>query len=116
MRRFGLWATTDRGELYPNPSSALFSGVPDDVAFEFIGRVLGKALYEGITIGPLFARFFLVKLLGRPANLHHLSSLDFELYKNCERLILLSCEPICVCTRTLSLSLRCSTLSEAIRR
>jgi hypothetical protein len=23
--RFGLWATTDRGELYPNPASALFS-------------------------------------------------------------------------------------------
>ena len=83
-RRFGLWATTDRGELYPNPSSALFSGVPDDVAFEFIGRVLGKALYEGITVGPQFARFFLVKLLGRPSNLHHLSSLDFELYKNCK--------------------------------
>ena len=81
-RRFGLWATTDRGELYPNPASALFSGVPDDVAFEFIGRILGKALYEGITVGPQFSRFFLVKLLGRPPNLHHLSSLDFELYKN----------------------------------
>jgi ubiquitin-protein ligase E3 C len=80
--RFGMWAVTDRGELYPNPSSALFSGLPDDVAFEFVGRVLGKALYEGITVGPQFARFFLVKLLGRPATLHHLPSLDLELYKS----------------------------------
>jgi ubiquitin-protein ligase E3 C len=68
--------------MYPNPESSLCSGVEDDIAFEFIGRVLGKALFEGITIGPQFARFFLHKLLGRSVNLHHLPSLDPELYKS----------------------------------
>lgn len=79
---YGLFKTNDQGELYPNPDSALCTETSDDVSYEFIGMVLGKALYEGITIGPQFARFFLHKLLGRPVNLHHLPSLDPELYKN----------------------------------
>jgi ubiquitin-protein ligase E3 C len=56
--------------------------MPDADTFEFLGRVLGKALFEGITIGPQFARFFLHKLTGRPTHLHHLPSLDPELYKS----------------------------------
>lgn len=79
---YGLFKASEQGEIYPNPESALCSGMPDDLAFEFVGRVLGKALYEGITIGPQFARFFLHKLLGRPVHVHHLPSLDPELYKS----------------------------------
>ena len=33
--------------------------------FEFAGRLLGKALYEGILVEPRFAQFFLRKLLGK---------------------------------------------------
>jgi hypothetical protein len=79
---YGLWTTTERGEMYPNPASRLCSGMDDTTTFEFLGRVLGKALYEGITLGPQFARFFLHKLLGRPTGLHHLAQLDPELYKS----------------------------------
>ena len=91
---YGLWKTTESsatgggGELYPNPSSALCSGLPDEAAFEFCGRLLGKALYEGIFVGPVFAHFFLRAVcaacgLGSGGvNLHHLPSLDAELYRS----------------------------------
>jgi ubiquitin-protein ligase E3 C len=79
---YGLFRCTPAGELYPNPASQLCSGLEDGAAFEFLGRVLGKALYEGVTIGPQFARFFLHRLTGRPVLLEHLPSLDAELYKS----------------------------------
>jgi ubiquitin-protein ligase E3 C len=48
----------------------------------FLGRMLGKAMYEGILVELPFAAFFLSKLRGRPNELNDLSSLDPELYKN----------------------------------
>lgn len=80
---YGLFAQSEAGgDLYPNPASALCSGLPEDASFEFVGRLVGKALFEGITLGPRFARFWLHRLLGRLAGLHQLPSLDPELYKS----------------------------------
>jgi len=78
---YGLFRATDQSELFPNPSSALAVG-DDDAIFQFLGRVLGKALLEGVTVSPRFAPFFLTKLLGKPAHLHFLSTLDKGLYAN----------------------------------
>ncbi|KAJ1537877.1 hypothetical protein HK405_014289, partial [Cladochytrium tenue] len=47
----------------------------------FVGRVVGKALYEGILMDVGFAGFFLAKWLGRQSYLDDLRSLDEELYK-----------------------------------
>lgn len=55
---YGLFKTTAAGDLYPNPASALCSGLPEEQSFEFVGRLAGKALFEGITLGPRFARFW----------------------------------------------------------
>ena len=46
--------------MYPNPSSGVVHGSEHLRLFEFLGRILGKALYEGITVsahgrGLLFA-------------------------------------------------------------
>jgi len=49
--------------------------------YRFIGRVLGKALYEGILIDVNFASFFFAKWLGRQSYLDDLVSLDPELYR-----------------------------------
>jgi ubiquitin-protein ligase E3 C len=49
--------------------------------YRFIGRVLGKALYEGILVDVAFAGFFLAKWLGRQSYLDDLVTLDPELYK-----------------------------------
>lgn len=50
--------------------------------YEFLGRMLGKLIYDGLLIDIPFARFFLGKLLGQRAYLNDLASLDPELHKN----------------------------------
>lgn len=49
---------------------------------EFLGRVVGKALYEGILLDYSFSHVFVHKLLGRYSFLDELSTLDPELYRN----------------------------------
>ncbi|GAA6006727.1 ubiquitin-ubiquitin ligase HUL5 [Rhodotorula paludigena] len=76
----GLWLATSEQELYPNPHA--YAKQPDQLAwFTFIGRVLGKAMYQGILVNVKFAAFFLSKWLGRQSYLDDLASLDPELYQ-----------------------------------
>ncbi|KAG8876937.1 hypothetical protein FRB97_003808 [Tulasnella sp. 331] len=76
----GLWLFTDQQELYPNPHA--YAREPHQLNwYRFIGRVLGKALYEGILIDVAFATFFMAKWLGRQSYLDDLASLDPELYR-----------------------------------
>ena len=49
--------------------------------YRFIGRILGKALYDGILVDVAFAGFFLAKWLGKQSFLDDLASLDPDLYK-----------------------------------
>lgn len=70
--------------MYPNPLSKLAHGQDHVVLFEFLGRILGKALYEGITIQPQFAHLFLSFLRGDHSYLHlltDLSTIDSESFK-----------------------------------
>ena len=53
--------------------------------FEFLGRVLGKAVYEGILVEPLFASFFLNKLVEKFNYVDDLRSLDPEV-QYCEQM------------------------------
>ncbi|KAF8638999.1 hypothetical protein AX17_001801 [Amanita inopinata Kibby_2008] len=76
----GLWLTNQKNELYPNPHA--YATEPHSLNwYRFIGRILGKAMYEGILVDVAFAGFFLAKWLGRQSFLDDLSSLDPELYK-----------------------------------
>lgn len=72
------------GHMYPNPSSRAAHGDDSIILFEFLGRILGKALYEGITIKPQFAHFFLSFLRGYNFlhMLHDLYTIDKVLYNN----------------------------------
>lgn len=49
---------------------------------QFLGRVVGKALYEGVLLNYSFAPLFVAKLLGRAACLDELALLDPELHRN----------------------------------
>ena len=49
---------------------------------EFLGRIVRKALYEGILLDYSFSLVFVQKLLGRYSFLDELSTLDSELYRN----------------------------------
>ncbi|PWN54082.1 HECT-domain-containing protein [Violaceomyces palustris] len=71
----GLWKATDNQELYPNPHS--YAQSPEQLEwYSFLGRILGKALYEGILVDVKFAGFFLSKWLGKQSYLDDLASLD----------------------------------------
>ncbi|GJE97910.1 HECT-domain-containing protein [Phanerochaete sordida] len=76
----GLWLANKKNELYPNPHS--YATESGSLAwYRFIGRILGKALYEGILVDVAFAGFFLSKWLGKQSFLDDLASLDPELYQ-----------------------------------
>ncbi|KAG9308894.1 HECT-domain-containing protein [Chiua virens] len=76
----GLWLANKKNEIYPNPHS--YATEPHSLNwYRFIGRILGKALYEGILVEVAFAGFFLAKWLGKQSFLDDLASLDPDLYQ-----------------------------------
>lgn len=80
-----LFRTTSDQRLYPSPTSSIHDNHLS--LFEFIGKVLGKAVYEGIVVDVPFATFFLNQVLGQQQSalyswIDELPSLDAELYKN----------------------------------
>ncbi|XP_024536695.1 E3 ubiquitin-protein ligase UPL7 isoform X1 [Selaginella moellendorffii] len=79
---YGLFQQTATEErfLFPHPAaSSLGQGLR---TIEFLGRIVGKALYEGILLEHLFSPVFVSKILGRYCPIDDLSSLDGELHRN----------------------------------
>ncbi|CAH1772399.1 unnamed protein product [Owenia fusiformis] len=79
----GFFKSTSDKLLYPNCQAHL---LVDNYTkhFYFLGRMLGKALYENLMVELPFASFFLSKILSRHDNIDidNLASLDPDLYKN----------------------------------
>ncbi|KAJ7067265.1 HECT-domain-containing protein [Mycena amicta] len=75
----GLWLANKKNELYPNPHAYAIEQHNLNW-YRFIGRIIGKAMYEGILVDIAFAGFFLAKWLGKQSFLDDLASLDPELY------------------------------------
>ncbi|KAG6883142.1 hypothetical protein C0993_007623 [Termitomyces sp. T159_Od127] len=75
----GLWLANKKNELYPNPHTYAMESHSLNW-YRFIGRILGKAMYDGILVDVAFAGFFLAKWLGRQSFLDDLASLDPDLY------------------------------------
>lgn len=59
---YGLFKFSADRQLYPNPDSHVVHNHLD--YFAFIGRILGKALFDGIQMDLPFCGFFVSKLLG----------------------------------------------------
>lgn len=57
------------------------------VHYEFLGRVLGKAVYESILVEPQFCLPFLNQLLGKINTLEDLKNYDEEYYNNLNKLL-----------------------------
>ncbi|CAM0875437.1 unnamed protein product [Alopecurus aequalis] len=79
---YGLFTQTSTSDssLIPSSSAKLLDNGIDMI--EFLGRVVGKALYEGILLDYCFSQVFVQKLLGRYSFLDELSTLDSELYRS----------------------------------
>lgn len=80
--------------ITPNQTLAINTDVLENEAmlphYEFLGRVLGKALYEQILVEPQFCLPFLNQLLGKQNSTEDLKNLDEEFYKNLMKLRSLS--------------------------
>lgn len=83
---YGLFSVTSDGLLYPNPAASVLYGQADlENMYAFMGRILGKALFENISLAMQFAFFFLSFMHGRYnfTNLiNDLYTFDEELFKN----------------------------------
>ena len=80
----GFFVLTKDQMLYPNPTADKIHG-DSSPHYYFIGRILGKALYENLLVELPLATFFLSKLLGQAmgnVDIDHLYSMDPELHKN----------------------------------
>ncbi|XP_019869937.1 ubiquitin-protein ligase E3C [Aethina tumida] len=77
----GFFLMTADNTLYPNPNVHL---IVENFTehYYFIGRLVGKAIFENILVDLPLAEFFLAKLLVDRASAHYLKSLDPVLYRN----------------------------------
>lgn len=71
---------SDKTTFHPNQ----FSAVNHEhlMFFKFIGRIIGKALYEGRVLDCHFSRAVYRRILGKSVSLKDMESLDLEYYKS----------------------------------
>jgi len=82
---FGLFAATSDQTLYPSVSA--FRVHEEAVKlYVFLGKVVGKAIYEMFLLEPQFSRVFLNRLLGRLNEVDDVAALDRELHRNMLRI------------------------------
>lgn len=85
----GFFILTKDNMLYPNPCASL---IQQNYLkhYYFIGRMLGKAIFENLLIELPLAEFFLSRLAGRSTDIdidvHLLASLDPDMHKNLMKL------------------------------
>ncbi|KAF9573658.1 hypothetical protein EC968_008295 [Mortierella alpina] len=74
--------TASMNMLYPSPTSHYTHPGTGLELFRLFGRMLGKAMYEGLLVEVKFANFFLCKILGRTVFLDEMRSFDEQVFKN----------------------------------
>ncbi|KAI8866999.1 putative ubiquitin ligase tom1p [Ramicandelaber brevisporus] len=75
-----IHAASDRVTYQPNASSGVN---PDHLQyFRFIGRVIGKAIYDGKLLDCYFTRSFYKHILGRQVDYRDVEAIDPEYYKS----------------------------------
>jgi E3 ubiquitin-protein ligase HUWE1 len=71
---------SDRTTFHPNP----FSSINGEhlTFFKFIGRIIGKALYESRVLDCHFSRAVYKRMLGKPVSIKDMETLDLDYYKS----------------------------------
>lgn len=92
--KYGLFQTNDNYELYPSTHV----NTQQLRYLWFLGKVLGKCLYDHVLIDVTFANFFLKKLLNYStrftSSIDDMASLDPTLYSNLVKLLSMNAEEI----------------------
>ncbi|KAG0197995.1 Ubiquitin-protein ligase E3B [Mortierella sp. GBA30] len=74
--------TASMNMLYPSPTAQYTHPGTWLELFRLFGRMLGKAMYEGLLVEVKFANFFLSKILGRTVFLDEMRSFDEQVFRN----------------------------------
>jgi hypothetical protein len=78
---FCLFKRSAHGNTYqPDPKSGIETNHIN--YFHFIGRIIGKALLEGMYLDCFFTRAFYKTIVGQSVNIHDLEDSDVELYNS----------------------------------
>eukprot|EP01105_Mastigella_eilhardi_P021762 TRINITY_DN529_c2_g3_i1.p1 TRINITY_DN529_c2_g3~~TRINITY_DN529_c2_g3_i1.p1 ORF type:complete len:1003 (-),score=261.29 TRINITY_DN529_c2_g3_i1:65-2875(-) len=77
---YALFKQSDDGAYQPNPSSYVNADHLDYL--KFVGRVVGKALYDGQLLDAHFTRSFYKHMLGQKVSVKDMDSVDHGFYKN----------------------------------
>jgi ubiquitin-protein ligase E3 C len=83
--KYGLFAVTDEQTLYPSPSAFRAHHNAAEL-YRFLGKVVGKAVYERFLLEAQFSRVFLNRILGRTNEVDDVAALDKELHRGMLRL------------------------------
>ncbi|KZF19822.1 hypothetical protein L228DRAFT_270601 [Xylona heveae TC161] len=70
----------DRTTFHPNRLSSV--NQEHLMFFKFIGRIIGKALYEGRVLDCHFSRAVYKRILGKPVSIKDMETLDLDYYKS----------------------------------
>ena len=71
---------SDRTTFHPNRLSSI--NQEHLMFFKFIGRIIGKALYEGRVLDCHFSRAVYKRILGKPVSVKDMETLDLDYYKS----------------------------------
>ena len=71
---------SDRTTFHPNKLSHI--NEEHLMFFNFIGRIIGKALYEGRALDCHFSRAVYKRILGKPVSIKDMETLDLDYYKS----------------------------------
>jgi E3 ubiquitin-protein ligase HUWE1 len=101
---------SDKTTFHPNRLSAVN---PEHLFFyKFIGRIIGKALYEGRVLDCYFSRAVYKRILGKPVNLKDMETLDLEYYNSLQWM--LSNDITDIITETFSLDVEAFGVTQTV--
>ncbi|KAI7822225.1 hypothetical protein BC939DRAFT_194256 [Gamsiella multidivaricata] len=79
---YALFKTSAADKLTYQPNRASWVNQDHLLFFKFIGRVIGKAIYDGRLLDAYFTRSFYKHILGRPVDYRDVEAVDPEYYKS----------------------------------
>eukprot|EP00553_Chaetoceros_curvisetus_P014136 CAMPEP_0204642148 /NCGR_PEP_ID=MMETSP0717-20131115/51530_1 /ASSEMBLY_ACC=CAM_ASM_000666 /TAXON_ID=230516 /ORGANISM="Chaetoceros curvisetus" /LENGTH=739 /DNA_ID=CAMNT_0051662897 /DNA_START=489 /DNA_END=2708 /DNA_ORIENTATION=- len=85
----GLWVSSEGNQMLMRINPASEATCPEDhlIYFRFLGRVLGKAVFEGQLVSGHMVQYLYKYLLGWPITFDDLESVDADLHQNLKKLL-----------------------------
>ncbi len=92
----GLWLSSEGNQMLMRINPASEVSCPEDhlIYFRFLGRVLGKALFEGQIVSGHMVQYLYKYLLGWPITFDDLESVDQDIFENLKKLLAMNKDEI----------------------